>query len=133
MDFNIPHRTLNNYWSKFCSLSNPPQPVTASDVISRPAVSQPEIHPLEELKPETPVSDFFQAERTQTKVPPLPIPPPNMLLIGYAKTGRVGIPTIFYVIIFLLNVKVIIIFVFAYTGFYSYVRINAGSMPHDGF
>nr|CAD7447115.1 unnamed protein product [Timema bartmani] len=33
MDFNIPRRTLNNYWSKFRSLNSPPQPVPASDVI----------------------------------------------------------------------------------------------------
>lgn len=99
MDFNIPRRTLNNYWSKFRSLNNPLQPVPASDVIPPPSVSQPETPPLEELLPETsvplvqpesPVPDLPQSEGTLSEVPPLAIPPPNMLPIGYAKTWRVS-------------------------------------------
>lgn len=110
MDFNIPRRTLNNYWWKFRYLNTSPKQVLAPDGNSQPTVSQPEMPPQEELLPERPVAllelespvpDLPQAEGALPKVPPpevapLAIPPPNMLPIGYAKTWRVSIPTGFF-------------------------------------
>jgi len=97
MDFNIPRRTLNNYWTKYRSINNivrpvaPPRPVPSSDLVISPDVPQLETLPSEELPEipvtlETPVPDYVEAEETLPEVQA----PANKISIGYAKIWRVS-------------------------------------------